>query len=110
MSKPKTTKSYPKAYLEYAQALSENPEIRISVEFDTDREAKAFRLDFNSFKAAALKEKLDDLFPEIAAFYVEVRGNVAIVQHKDHTEQAERMEKALNKARMAKLVKGDFPG
>jgi hypothetical protein len=106
MPRPKSVKSYPSAYLEYAQALSERPDMRITVEFEDDHEAKSFRLDFNSFKGAAVREGLDKMFPEIAAFYVEVNGNKAIVQHKDHTDQAEKMRKALNKAQMNKLVKG----
>lgn len=106
MSRPKQVKNYPSAYLEYARALSENPAMRVEIEFEDAKQAKSFRLDFNSFKGAALKENLQDMFPEIAAFYVEVRGSKAIVQHKDHTEQAEKMRAALKKAEMATLVKG----
>lgn len=98
MPRPKAVKSYPKTYLDFAEKLSEDPTMRLTVEFDNERQAKNFRLDFNSFKGAAIREELTNLFPEIAAFHVEVQGNKAIVQHKDHTDQAERMRKALNKA------------
>lgn len=106
MPRPKAVRSYPKTYLEFAQQLSVRPDQRITVEFENEREAKSFRLDFNSFKGAALREGLDAMFPEIAAFYVTVEGKNATVQHKDYTEQAERMRNALMKAQMEGLVKG----
>lgn len=106
MTRPKLTRNYPSIYLKYADALQQNPALRIEIDFDSAKDAKAFRLDFNAFKGAAIKEKLDETFPEISAFYVEVNGNKAIVSHRDHTEQAERMTKALGRAKLAPIIKG----
>lgn len=108
MTRAKLTKNYPSSYLEIAEALSKNPKLRLEVPFDDARSAKSFRLDFNSFKGAAIKEGLDKAWPEIAAFYVEVKGTVAIVQHKDHTETAEKMRRALAEAQVRPLIRGDM--
>lgn len=97
MSRPKETKKYPAVYLDYADVLNSTPEKQILVEFDTVKEAKSFRLDFYAFKSAALNEGLDGLFPEIAAFTVELRGSTAVVRHKDYTEQAQKMKAALKR-------------
>ena len=97
MSKSKSTKSYPSIYLEYAEALSKEPTRRIMVAFANSKDARAFRLDFNSFKGAALSEGLNEMFPEIAAFYVTVDGATAIVQHKDYTDAVQRLRAALLK-------------
>lgn len=106
MTRAKLTKNYPSSYLEIAEALSKNPKLRLEMNFDSPRDAKNFRLDFYSFKGAAIKEELDKMWPEISAFYVEVRGSSVTVQHKDHTETAEKMRKALMEAQMKPLVKG----
>lgn len=102
MTRAKSTKSYPRAYLEMSQVLSKNPELRIEIPFKTKGEAESFRLDFNSFKGAALREKLDDMFPEIAAFYVTIEGSTATVQHKDHTETSKAIAAAISKAEKGK--------
>jgi hypothetical protein len=106
MTRPKLTRNYPSIYLRYADELQKNPALKIEIDFETPRDAKAFRLDFNAFKGAAIKEELDKTFPEISAFYVEVKGNKAIVSHRDHTDQADRMERALGRARLGPLIKG----
>lgn len=103
MTRAKLTKNYPSSYLEIADALSKNSKLRLEIPFDDAKQAKSFRLDFNSFKGAAIKEGMDQAWPEIAAFYVEVRGKSVVVQHKDHTDTAEKVKKALAKATKGKM-------
>lgn len=99
MSTPKQVKSYPEQYLEIVQAIQDDPNKRLNISFDTVAQVHTFRLNFHSFRAAAIKEGLDKLYPELPAIYVQVdeEHKAAVVSHKNASTEALRIKKALGK-------------
>lgn len=101
MSRPKRSTAYPAQFLDMVQALGDEPTLKIPVPFDTVNAAKSFRLDWNSFKAAAQKDGLNALYPQLPALFVTIEGTNAMVMHRDYSPLALKIEKALDKVRKA---------
>ena len=99
MSTPKSTKSYPREFLEICESINANCEKALEIPMDTMAEARTFRMTFHSFRAAAIKEELDKTFPEIHAMYVRVLDNPprVVIEHKDYTKTAIAVRKAIEK-------------
>lgn len=99
MTRPRSTASYPRAYLDYVSTLNVDPTIKITIEFDSTKEARKFRQDFYAFRLAAKAEGLDVTYPELNALMVTLSGVNAVIQHRDYTDVAIKMQKALEEAK-----------
>lgn len=99
MAKSRSTASYPKAYLDYVGTLNVDPTMKVTIEFDSAKEARKFRQDFYAFRMAAKSEGLDVTYPELNALMVTLRGADAVIQHRDYTDVAMKMQKALEEAK-----------
>lgn len=106
MTRSKFTKGYPVQFLDLVEALEADPIARIPVQFESEKQAQDFRLDFYTFRAAALREGLDKTFPVISAVYMELDGTIAVVMHKDHSPLAMKLSKAIQQAKEAKKGEG----
>lgn len=99
MSRSKLMRGYPMQFLSLLDALNNKPEVTVDIPFDTMEEAKSFRLDFNSFRAAALREGLETSYPQMLAIYVQCLDKPvrARFSNKDFGSIAKKIELALAK-------------
>lgn len=97
MSTPKQVKSYPEQYMDIVQAIQDDPKKQVSISFDTVAQVHTFRLNFHSFRAAAIREGLAEMYSELPAIYVkaDVEHKTAVVSHKNATAEALKIKKAL---------------
>lgn len=98
MTRSSKAKYYSTQFFDLAEALSEDPERVVELEFETPAKARTFRLEFYSFRAAAEREGLvEGLYSELAALTVRVSENKVTIMHKDYTPSARALRKALGK-------------
>lgn len=72
------------------------------MEFPSRAEAKAFRLEFYSFRAAAEREELTKDYPELCAITILVDRSQPTklkIMHRDNTPNAVALAKALKDAK-----------
>lgn len=107
MTRPNMTKHYPQAFLDIAELLSKDKTAQVRLEFEDAKALQSFRLDLYSFKTAALKEGLDQMWPEIAAITTTRTENTLVVLHKDYTPDALRLAAAVEAAKAKLNGKGE---
>ena len=93
--RPKSTRYYPAVFTDYVVTLCDFPSTVIEVPFETQKQAVDFRMTFSAFQSAAMREGLDAVYKELAAIIVQLKGNTAIVRHKDFSPEALKMKEAL---------------
>lgn len=99
MTRPRSMNNYPAAFLDLLAVFDRDPKTKIEIPYDTVAKAKSFRLSFYTFKAAALKEGLQGLYPSLPAIGVLVKDFPprVVFEHKDYGEDASKIMNALSK-------------
>lgn len=98
MPRAKETGAYPRIFLDIADALSEDHTFKIEIKYEDRAAALSARLDFYAFKQAAIREGLTKNWPEIKAFYMDVKEDgTAIIMHRDYSPAAVKMQEAYDK-------------
>lgn len=109
MTRPKEAGSYPMFMLDILDRLAANPDIEIEVFFPSEKAGLSFRLDWYSFRSAAIKEGMEKDYPNLKAVSVGVRADGTVtIGHKDHGDVAKRVEAALELARQKALKQGEI--
>lgn len=106
MTRAKHSSQYPQVFFDIAEAISKDPTLKVEKIFESKEAAKAFRLDFYSFRGCVVREGGTDMFPELNAVVLLVdkeTGRKMVIMHKDHTELALGMSEALARAKSMKL-------
>lgn len=100
MTRPRQAKYYPAQFFDLADSISKDKTKVVTIDFPTKEDAKAFRLEFYSFRSCAEKEGLTEAYPELCAITivdVKPERRILMVMHKDFTPSALALEKSLEK-------------
>lgn len=99
MTRAKQSRSYSQRFFDLAEALSKHPDQPVRLTFADAKAAKAFRLEFYSFRACAERENLTETYPELSAITIVTNGGEVLVMHKDYTPSALALKAALEKVK-----------
>lgn len=101
MTRSSTARDYPKYMLDILDRMNEGLDVKMELRFTSRKQANSFRLDFYSFRAAALKEGMESEYPrmrDITITFKEGDSSVLSIWNKDSTAIAKIVQDALEKS------------